>query len=298
MLLPRAALAATACALPLHALAHSEGTAHHWWSLDPWVWLPLLGFIALYLRGWTILREQAHARGRRPRVLRPLAVGAFCAGVGALFLALIWPLDALSAGSFAAHMVQHMILIVVAAPLLVYAEPSVAVQHASPILRKIGRSSLMKQAMRIALVPRVAFALHGALIWLWHAPYPFELALRNEAVHILEHISFLGSGILFWTSLRQIGRAGGAGYGQAALWTLGTLMHTGLLGALITFAPRLLYAGYTESDLGWLSPMEDQQLAGLIMWIPGGLFYLIAGLGFAAAWLNDAARHPSRVKWR
>lgn len=293
------ALAAALLALGLHApaFAHVAGTAHHWWSFDPWVWLPLLLFTGLYLRGMRRLRDSASAHGRRPRVLRAPAVFAFVAGIAALFIALIWPLDALGTGSFAAHMAQHMLLIAVAAPLLVYAEPSVALQRALPAMRGLARSWPVKSLRRVMLAPRVAFALHAVLIWIWHAPLPFELALRHEAVHVLEHVSFLGSAILFWTALRQTGRAGGSGYGAAALWTLGTLMHTGLLGALITFAPRLLYAEYATpgmTGLTGLTALEDQQLAGLIMWIPGGVLYLVIGLGFAAAWLQDSARHPPR----
>jgi putative membrane protein len=291
----RHATLAAGCALPLAAEAHGASVPDQWWVLDPWLWLPLIAFAILYLRGMSLLRAQARTNGRTLRVLDPLAGCAFWAAIAALFLALIWPLEALSGVSFAAHMTQHMILIAVAAPLLVYAEPSLPLVRALPFLGAVARGKIVKRALRIALMPRFAFALHAALIWFWHAPFPYELALRNDAMHVLEHLSFFGSGILFWAALRQAGRAGGSGYGQAALWTLGTLMHTGILGALITFSPRLLYSVYADIDLGWLTPLEDQQLAGLVMWVPGGLLYLVVGLGFVVAWLNDAGRHSARI---
>ena len=93
-------------------------------------------------------------------------------------------------------------------------------------------------------------------------------------MHFLEHAVLLGTAVLLWWSLRQRGRVAS---GASSLWTLGTMIHTSILGALLTFAPRLLYPAYT---------LEDQQLAGLVMWVPGGLLYLAAALSFAAAWMG------------
>lgn len=277
------------------AQAH-EGS-HGWWTLDPWVVLPLLLFAAAYV--FAVAKAySSDSRPQRLRAMRPPALLACAGALGALFLALIWPLDALGELSFAAHMTQHMMLIAVAAPLLVFAEPGVALTRTFPTATAPMRALRRSRLLRVALKPRTAFAVHAAVIWGWHAPGLFELALRNDLVHVLGHLSFFGSALLFWTSLRQAGRAGGDGYGIAALGTLGTLMHMGLLGGLLTFAPHPLYSTYDETALATLAaitPLEDQQLAGLVMWVPAAIPYLIAGLGFVLAWLRDAQRHAARA---
>lgn len=268
---------------PPAAFAHADGEATGWWTFDPWVVGPILLTIALYLRGILVLR----AKGATRHVLRPVAVAGFCAGSGALFLALIWPLDALGEASFAAHMGQHMMLIAVAAPLFSLAQPAPVLLAALPAPWRRVNALLggLYAVLRFLARPPVAFAIHGAIVWTWHAPLLFELALRWRWLHVLEHLAFFASALLFWFAMRNAVRHGGA-----ALWVLGTLMHTGLLGALITFSPRLLYPLYGKTAGMGLTPMEDQQLAGLLMWVPGGACYLAAGLWLAAAWLRASAR--------
>jgi putative membrane protein len=206
-------------------------------------------------------------------LLRPRARWPFAGALLALFLALFWPLASLAHESFAAHMAQHMLLIGVAAPLIAASRPVI------PALK--GRGRLARPVLALTR-PVSAFLLHAAAIWLGHAPAALEWSLDSHAMHAAQHLAFVATAALFWWSLLARGRAGA---GEGALWTLATLLHTGLLGALITFAPRVLYPSYGH---------EDQQLAGLVMWIPGGLCYLAAGLGFAAAWL--AQRRP--LEWR
>lgn len=236
----RCASCAAALLFCSNAVAHA-GHAGTWWTFDPWVW----GGCALLF------------------LLRPRRPWRFAAAAAALFLALIWPLDVLSQLSFAAHMAQHMLLIGVAAPLLVLSRPS---------LRLIRGNTWASLGSRTS-APR-AFALHAAAIWLGHAPLVIAWTLAYRWVHIVEHATLLGTAMLFWWALCRRGRAG---YGEAALWSLATMIHTGILGALLTFAPRVLYSGYA---------LEDQQLAGLVMWVPGGACYLVAGLAFGSAWLS------------
>jgi putative membrane protein len=239
----------------LGALASSGAWAHGadaapGWRFDPWVWSGL----ALLL------------------LLRPRRPAYFLGALAALLLALVWPLERLADTSFAAHMAQHMLLIGVAAPLLVLSRPVLRVRP--------GRRALAAAALRLAR-PRNAFLLHGAAIWLGHAPRVIEWSLALRWAHALDHLALVLTAGLFWWAMLARGREG---YGESALWTLGTMVHTGLLGALFTFAPRVLYPGY---GLG------DQQLAGLIMWIPGGLVYLGAGLAFAAVWIAGRKRGPA-----
>jgi putative membrane protein len=227
------------------ALAHSG--AGEAWRFDPWIAAVLAPLL----------------------LLRPRAAGLFAAGTLALLLALVWPLEALSASSLAAHMGQHMLLIGVAAPLIVAARPAV------PALK--GRRGLVKPLLLLAR-PRTAFLLHAAAIWIGHAPRVIEWSLAHRWVHALDHFALVATAALFWWTLLARGRAGA---GESALWTLATMVHTGALGALLALAPRVLYPGYA---------LEDQQLAGLLMWVPGGACYLVAGLAFAGAWLAGRDR--------
>lgn len=270
---------------PQLVLAHGQNDAQHWWTFDPWVWIPMLLVTLLYVQGMWRLRS----RGQRTAALGRQAMTAFVGGMLALFLALLWPFDALSSISFAAHMTQHMLLMAVAAPLLILAQPALLMVAALPApMRKLNsRLGGLYRVLQLLARPRIAFMLHGAIIWIWHIPLLFEAALQRPWLHTLEHFAFFGSALLFWTGIRNSGRSHGEGYGAAAMWVLATLMHTGLLGALITFAPRPLYGTYADIEGAAFSQMEDQQLAGLLMWIPAGLCYLIAGLLCAAAWLRS-----------
>ncbi len=280
-------LIALTIAFPFPAHAHQEPGAGHWWTLDPWIVVPMLLFAGFYARGVLILhRRSGTSQSDRTRI------ASYCAGMAATFIALIWPLDALGEISFAAHMAQHMMLIAVAAPLFAFAQPKAPLLIAMPSSwrRLNSRLAGVHRLLRLLSRPGPAFAIHGALIWIWHAPLLFEAALQSRWIHIAEHAAFFGSGLLFWNAMRRTGLSEGSGYGTAVMWIVATLMHTGLLGALITFSPRLLYPHYATVGDAPLSPMDDQQLAGLLMWIPAGFCYLIAGLCFAAAWLRHAQR--------
>lgn len=149
----------------------------------------------------------------------------------------------------------------------------------------MGRSPGIRVFVRRAaflIRPLPACALHGAALWLWHAPAPFEAALRNEAVHVFEHVTFFATAMLFWQSLAASLRSTVTVPAGIAAGFL-TLVHGGFLGALITFSPTLLYPWYQRGPEHWgLSSLADQQLAGLVMWVPAGFIYLLACLILAA----------------
>lgn len=270
--------------LPLPAFAHAGENHDSWWTLDPLIITPMALFGILYLSGLLRLHRRKHAGIS----LQPLALSSAALGGLALFFALIWPLDAFSESSFTAHMAQHMVLIAVAGPLLALARIGIPVNAAIAAVSPAAASalSLPRKWLRLLLLPSVVFVLHGAVIWGWHSPLLFELALRVEWIHTLEHLSFLLAGYWYWTVL--IRHSENEGYASATLSVLSTLMHTGLLGALITFAPRPIYSTYIETQGSVDMALQDQQLAGLLMWIPMGACYLIGGLAFAAAWLRTA----------
>ncbi|PYK35494.1 MAG: cytochrome c oxidase assembly protein, partial [Verrucomicrobia bacterium] len=122
----------------------------------------------------------------------------------------------------------------------------------------------------------------------WHAPALFEATLENESIHALQHASFLFSALLFWWAVIH-GRKRALGFGLAVLYMFTTALHSGLLGALLTFANSVWYPGYAERTAAWgLTPLEDQQIGGLIMWIPAGLVYIAAGLALFAGWLRES----------
>ncbi len=272
--------------LPMQAFAHATDDPDNWWTLDPLILTPMLVLGVLYLAGLLRLRRRKYAG----LAMRPLALSSATLGGLALFFALIWPLDAFSESSFAVHMAQHMLLIAVAGPLLALARMSIPINAAIAAVSPATATALSvpRKWLRILLMPSLVFILHGAVIWIWHSPVLFELALHVEWIHTLEHLSFLIAGYWYWTVLMR--HSENEAYASATLSVLSTLMHTGLLGALITFAPRPLYSTYVETQGGMGMALQDQQLAGLLMWVPVGACYLIGGLAFAAAWLRTADR--------
>jgi cytochrome c oxidase assembly factor CtaG len=135
--------------------------------------------------------------------------------------------------------------------------------------------------------PLVATVLHGAAIWVWHAPRLYEATLASSIVHATQHASFFVTALLFWWSvLRPSQRQARSGAPVLALFS--TMMHSGLLGALIATAPALWYGAYATTTAAWgLTPLEDQQLAGLVMWIPASVSYVVATLVHATRWLRE-----------
>jgi cytochrome c oxidase assembly factor CtaG len=144
--------------------------------------------------------------------------------------------------------------------------------------------------------PLAVWLIHGVALWLWHLPSLYQATLDDDLIHACQHLSFFVSAALFWWSLVH-GRFGRLGYGAAVLYVFTTSLHSGVLGALLTFAPRLWYPIYDARTAAWgLSPLEDQQLAGLIMWIPAGLVFIVLGLALFAAWLGEAERRVAHTR--
>lgn len=272
-------------ALSLVAMfATGSASAHAGHSpADWWLWLVLLAGAPLYAFGAG--RLWRHARiGRRLVARRALAAGL---GWLALIGALAPPLDALAQVSFAAHMVQHEILMLVAAPLLVLARPLAAFMWALPLAGRQAvarpfRGAWWRQAWGWLVAPLTAWSVHTVVLWTWHAPAWFEAGLQHRGIHDLQHASFFIAALLFWWALARR-RSDGVGL----LYVLTTLLHTGVLGALLTFSPRVWYPTYlhTVHPFG-LTPLADQQLGGLIMWVPAGAIFIVAGLVLVEQWMR------------
>lgn len=270
---------------------HSFSDLPYTWARDPLVWVCLALSGWLYLRGVRLLwRESGRGRG-----VRRWEAWAYAGGWAALFVALISPLHPLGGVLFSAHMTQHEVLMVAAAPLLVLGRPVVAFLWGLPMswARAIGgwaRATWFRRAWRALTNPLAAWAIHAAALWVWHMPALFQATLKSDFVHTLQHISFLGSALLFWWALIH-GPQGLMGYGAAVLYLFTTSIHSGVLGAFITFTGTLLYPAYAGTTASWgLTPLEDQQLGGLIMWVPAGLVYVVAGLALCAGWMRESER--------
>jgi putative membrane protein len=274
---------------------HEFGDLAYTWGLDP----PVVAGLAL--SGWLYLRGVRRLwRGAgRGGGIRRWEAWAYACGWLALFVALVSPLHPLGEVLFSAHMTQHELLMLVAAPLLVLGRPLIAFLWAlsADDARRVGgwgRGAWFRRAWRALTTPLAAWAVHAVALWVWHVPFLFQATLRSDLVHTLQHASFLGSALLFWWALVH-GPRGLMGYGAGVLYLFTTSVHSGVLGALITFARRVIYPAYNESTQAWgLTALEDQQLGGLIMWVPAGLVYIVAGLALCAGWMRESERRVLR----
>jgi len=227
------------------------------------------------------------------RGIRRWEAGCFAGGWLALFIALVSPVHAWGSVLFSAHMTQHEILMLVSAPLMVLGRPMIAFMWALPLKwsRQVGslaKIGAVQTSWRFLTIPLVAWIIHAVALWTWHVPVLFDAVLHSELIHTAQHLSFLLSALLFWWALIH-GREGWMGYGAAALYVFTTSLHSGFLGALLTFSRSVWYPSYIGLTASWgLTPLEDQQLGGLIMWIPAGVLYTIAGLALVAGWLREA----------
>ena len=265
------------------------------WSLDAGIVLSLAAAAALYACGLSRLWQHAGAG----HGVSTWEARAFCAGWLMLVMALVSPLHALGEVLFSAHMAQHELLIALVAPLLILGRPLLVVLWALPAGWRRSASAwtrwrVVRNGWRAFTLPAVAWLLHAAAVWAWHVPRLYDAALTSQALHALQHASFLATGLLFWWALVH-GREVRMGYGPSIVYVFTTALHTGGLGALLTFAPAPWCTAYEGTTAAWgLTRLEDQQLAGLIMWIPGSMTYLAAALVLVAAWLREAERRVGR----
>lgn len=233
--------------------------AHEWSGAASGRLPPILGALLLAL-AWGL-----YEAGLRRVPAPPARTACFRTALATAALASFGPLDAWAAQSTAVHMVQHMLFMVIVAPLAALGHPLAqwgAAIGRAPRPLMAGIAAAGRHPLSLGLV-------HGAIIWVWHVPALYLLALSDPWWHLVEHAAFIVSGWLFWGAVLLAGRRQLA---KGLLAVVLTLMHTGLLGALLTFGRSSFY--------GPGRGLEDQQLAGLIMWVPGGLAYL-AG----AAWV-------------
>ncbi len=254
-------------------MAHYEGHFYAYWVF----WAMLLVAVA-YTAGW----RRTH---RSLRWWKPLL---FAIGLLILASGVVGPIAHWAQVSLAGHMTQHMLLLAVVPPLVLLARPLPQFLNALPLsLRRRVGPAAGRIYQAAGDTPVSAFVVHGLIIWLWHLPSPLQVSITDPLLHDVVHILFFTTGLWFWWSLMAPARLGRTGFGPAAILAALTVMHTGMLGALLTFAPGLLYPEH-PAGFAALSKLSDQQLAGLVMWVPGGLVYTIAALVLGVAWLRRA----------
>src|SRR3954464_3539703 len=200
--------------------------------------------LAVYGAGLIRLwRTAGYGRG-----IRPFEAAAFVAGWLTLAIAVSPPLDEWSAGWLAVHMIQHELLMVIAAPLIAVSAPMIGTLWAMPAairhrLVDAIRRTPVAAAWSAVTSPAAVFVLYAVALWIWHIPALYDAALADEGVHVVQHLCFFGTAALFWWGIAR-GPHGRAGYGAAVLYVFGTALHGGLLGALMTVSPRIWYAPY------------------------------------------------------
>jgi putative membrane protein len=297
--------------LPAPAWAHGVAVppdALWWkqWNPDPVILLNLAALSCAYAYGLRRLR----AARVEPAAIGPRQAWAFAAAIGFLLVALVSPVDAFAGDLLWVHMVQHMVIMNLAAPLFVFGAPGrVLLWCLAPTERAtVGR---LRNAFFRRGVPRYLFwqpvtlwVLYALVLWLWHLPALYEAALRSQMIHDLQHLIFFITSCLFWRVLFDpVGRLR-MGRAPAVLYLFLTSLHATVLGVFMALAPRLWYPTYAGRTEPWgLGALEDQQLAGYIMWMPACMAYAVIAAWLFASWLAEEtnpapgpaprARHPS-----
>jgi cytochrome c oxidase assembly factor CtaG/ferredoxin len=247
------------------------------WPFDPGILVSLVVSGAIYLRGWIRLRR------RDPHRWTQAQLAAFLGGLAAIMLALASPIEPFAALFLQIHMVQHVLLMMVAPPFLWLSAPFFPMLRGLPEpirtywIAPIVRSESVRRFFTRLTHPAIALLLLICASWGWHLPAAYELALRSPGWHYVQHACFFGAGLLFWYPVVRP-------YPCRPRWSLWLLfpfliladVQNTVLSALLTFSDRLLYPYYAEVPrIGGLSALDDQSAAGLIMWVPGSLAYLL-----------------------
>lgn len=259
------------------------------WPAEPAVLVALVASASFYALGLRRIRLRA---GHRQTWRR--ASHRFVAGWLVLAISLASPLHPLGSVLFSAHMTQHELLMVVAAPLLVLGRPLVPWLFALRPEHRRGVGLVTQRpwcalAWRSVSSLRVTWCLHAGAVLIWHLPLLYEMSIRSDVAHALQHISFFGTAILFWWAVLQPPAKRSSGAAAVGLFAMATL--TGGLGALLALADAPWYEAYRAGTQQWgLTPLEDQQLAGLIMWMGGTISYLVAALVLVARMLSPFDR--------
>ncbi len=291
--------AGTGAVVPAQVPAHGASAAGWEGAASVFVLAGLAGWVVAHLLG------TARCAGSRPHLLTgirrtgPWRLVAFLTGVAALAVALgPWSEEAVDR-SLAAHMGQHMLLIVVAAPLLAAGAPGTPLVLLLPV-RGRQRVARFRQQLRHAPVTRdllrpvTGWLLSITTLWVWHLPPMYEAALSSPWLHALEHACFLLGAWTFWWHVLHEGPQRVRG-GAAVLYVFAATLPAAALGAVLTFATAPLYPSQAQGAVAaGLDPVRDQQLAGLVMWVPPDVLYLLLTVALFLPWLTRMAEDDER----
>ncbi len=252
------------------------------WNLDPAVTAILICGAVVYLRGWLRGRRLLHDEKDQARL------GAFFGALGVVFLALESPLDAFDSLFLSAHMTQHLLLMMIAPPLLLLSHPVLPLLRGLPkrfVKEGLGPFLAWPWLQRVGhflVTPVVAWIAFAVSTIGWHLPVFYELALSSPTWHGAQHASFFWTGVLFWWPVVQPGprRSRGAQWIQIPYLLSADIVNT-IVAASFVFSGKLLYPSYDAVRAGGISPVTDQTLAGAIMWVPGSVIYLVPTVVFA-----------------
>ncbi len=274
-------------------LAHQElvGRREFWTAWDPEP--AVVGVFVLGSLVYGLAVGRLWSRAGRGRGVRVRHVLGFAAGMAVVLVSLASPLDALATTLVSAHMGQHLLLASLAAPLLAYGSPLALFPGALPAaVRRTAHRWRRRFARRLrrfaAPLVLVGLVLHTATFWVWHVPVLYEASARSDALHALQHASFLGTGVVFWWAILGTGRRTTPS-GIRIVSLFAATLQGAALGALMTFSGSVWYPAYEAGQRIWgIAPMADQQLAGMLMWGVGAIVPVAAAALIIVAWLERA----------
>src|SRR5438067_3930699 len=272
------------------------------WPFEPWLLAALLLSAWIYWRGWRVLHRRDAARWHAGRLW------AFLGGLAAIFLALASPIEPFASLLLQFHMLQHLLLSMVAPPLLWLGAPLFPLLRGLPApvrtywVAPVFRSPFVRRLFGRLTHPGTALPLFAAAFWLWHVPALYDLALRSDGWHFVQHACFLVTGLLFWYPVVRP-------YPSRPRWSPWLLfpylivadIQNTILSALLTFSSQVLYPHYAQVPrLGGLSALNDQSAAGVLMWVPSSLVFLLPLFGLGVRLMSGgevvagASRNPPR----
>lgn len=277
------------------------------WSWRPEVIIPLVILGALFLNGWRRLR----ARSGRVSGARFLAAKwrpvTYIAGLLVIAIALLSPFDVLVQQLFFMHMIQHLLLIMIAPPLLLLPNPMPFLLWGLPGRVRLGvggivntvinKESVGGRLLRSATSPFVVWFIFVGTVVGWHDPSLYNAALRYDWVHDLEHLTMFAAGMLYWWTVTGAGPRLNKNLSRIAKigFILAAIPPSMALGIVLAFSPAPIYAYYSDMPRLWgISALDDQRISGIIMWIPGGMMHFMSALVIIFLILTGEGRKPAR----
>ena len=266
------------------------------WSFDPIVITGLLATGVLYL--WAVRRvNREHPANRQP----PHRSWLFMGGLFAIGVALLSPIEAYEGHLFSVHMIQHILLMFVAAPLLLAAGPiTLALRISSPDVRRRMLAVLQSRLLHLVSFPVIAWILFAAVNWGWHFSVFYDQALESVPLHYFQHATFFGAALLFWWPVIGVDPSPWRlPHPVRLLYLFLAMPQNSFLGVALLSASTVLYPHYVTNVRDWgPTPLEDQQLGGMLMWVIGDLAFLAGMAVVVLLWMRHEERRTARLDAR